>query len=70
MNNRLNTDNNINNINNIYLLLLNKYKKNLPKNYNEKVKAIGDIKRTEEYQQLSPEEQFNLFIELQSYKGG
>ena len=70
MNNRLNTDNNINNINNIYLFLLNKYKTNFPKNFNEKTHKISEIKNSIEYQKLSTEEQDKLFIELMSYKGG
>ena len=42
MNNSVNTNNNINNINNIYLSLLNKYKQNFPRTFNEKVQKLTD----------------------------
>lgn len=70
MNNRMNTNNNINKDNNIYLLLLNKYKQNLPKNFTEKIHRISEIKNSEEYQSLSFEDQDKLFAELTCYKGG
>ena len=69
LNNGLNTDNNINKENNIYLFIINKYKKNFPKNYAEKIKIIGELKNSKEYQQLSLEEQDKLFLELMNYKG-
>jgi len=65
----LNTNNNIIN-NNIYLLLLNKYKKNPPENFNQKLKKISEIKNSLDYQKLSLEEQEKLFVDLMSYKGG
>ena len=67
---QVNTNKNVKNVNNIYLLLLNKYKQNLPKSYAEKIFKIGEIKKSKEYQMLSLEEQENLFIELTSYRGG
>ena len=67
---QVNTNKNVKNVNNIYLFLLNKYKKNLQKNYAEKIFKIGEIKKSKEYQMLSLEEQENLFIELTSYRGG
>lgn len=58
------------NVKNIYYLLLNKYKENAPKNIAEQTKRINEIQNTEEYQSLNYEEQFNLFLEMQTYKGG
>lgn len=70
MNNSVNTNNNINNINNIYLSLLNKYKQNFPRTFNEKIQRIAEIKNSLDYQRLSIEEQDKLFLELTAYKGG
>ena len=66
----MNTNNNINNKTNIYKLLINKYKQNLPKNFNEKIQRIAEIKNSLDYQQLSFEEQDQLFMELMVFKGG
>lgn len=52
----------------IYLLLLNKYRENKPKNYADKVLMIKAIRDSEEYNQLSDEEQNQLFNEMM--KGG
>jgi hypothetical protein len=54
--------------NNIYLFIINKYKQNFPKNYAEKIKIIGEIKNSKEYQQLSLEEQDKLYLELMNCK--
>lgn len=70
MNSNLNTNNNINKDNKIYNLLINKYKQNLPKNFNEKIQRIGEIKNSLDYQNLSMDEQDELFMELMSCKGG
>ena len=55
-----------NNITNIYLfnILINKYHENPPRNFNDKIVKIGEIKRTDEYNQLSLEDQAKLFTML------
>ena len=63
----LDTDNNDNNI--YYLSLFNKYKEQISgKNFSEKIKAIGECKREEQYSLLNLEQQEKLFMELMSLK--
>ena len=57
-----NTDNNDNNI--IFNLLLNKYRKNFPKTFSEKIKVIRKIREMPEYLKLDLDEQDKLFLEL------
>lgn len=57
-----------NNDNNIYLLLLNKYKQNFPSTYAEKIKLIGRIKKSEEYNSLPVDKQEALFVEMMNYR--
>ncbi len=57
--------NNVNN--NIYLFLYKEYSEKIRgKNFGELIKIIGELKRTEKYNQLSPNEQDNLYNELMS----
>ena len=69
--NTLDTDNNDNNDNNniYYLSLFNKYKEQISgKNFSEKIKAIGECKKEEQYSLLNLEQQDKLFMELMSLK--
>lgn len=56
------TNNNDNNI--IFNFILNKYRKNPPKSFREKIKRIAEIKNSQDYLNLSTEKQRELFIEL------
>ena len=60
---------NNNNVINIYILLLNKYSKEIQnKKFGERIKIINELRNTEEYQELSYDEQQNLFNKLMSLK--
>ena len=58
---QVNTYNKYNN--NIYILLLNKYKANPPKNTLEKLKKIREIKNSKEFKSLDKNLQLELFAE-------
>jgi hypothetical protein len=62
------TNNNENNENNnIYFILFNKYKAEIEReNAKEKIHIISKCKKSEEYTQLTNEEQDRLFYELMS----
>lgn len=56
-----------NNVNNIYLFLYKEYAEKIRgKNFNEVIKIIGELRKTEKYNQLSIDEQNNLYRELMS----
>lgn len=58
-----------NNNNNIYLLLFNKYKGEIfGKTFGEKIKKIGELKSSKEYEQLSEDLQDKLYAELMSLR--
>ena len=62
------TNNNENN-NIYYLFLFNKYKEQISgKKFPEKIKAIGECKKEEQYSLLNLEQQEKLFMELMSLK--
>ena len=63
-------DTNNNENNNIhYLFLFNKYKEQISgKKFPEKIKAIGECKKEEEYSLLNLQQKEKLFMELMSLK--
>ena len=65
MNNKRTTNEHKQECKEIYLYLFNKYKKEIEeKNAKEKIHIIGRCKQCEEYLQLTPEEQDQLFYDL------
>lgn len=61
------TNNNDNNI--IFNFILNKYAKNPPQNYREKIKRIGEIQNSQDYMLLTKEQQNELFAKLMETGG-
>lgn len=58
-----------NNDNNIYIYLFNIYSTKISgKNFGEKIKLINQCKNSEQYMQLTKEEQDKLFNELMKIK--
>lgn len=57
---QMNTNKNVNNVNNIYLYFINKYKAENLRKLDEKMKFLREIAKEEKYQELTPDEEYDL----------
>lgn len=66
---RVNTNKNVKNVNNIYLLLYKKYSEQLKgKSFVDTIKIIGELQKTNEYNEMDIEYQQKLYAELMKIK--